>query len=192
MKKLFLNEKMSYSFVCNHTEIDNPLTSDCGRFYYDSNYHPSESLLIDRGFSVVSTGGGCTAWGQNFMLGNRPVYLWITNNNLSHTCENNEEMFLSIFNVQDDECIISWTNKGETTIHKMDLLPIEDQKQFIDEKQNDDELANEALDVALAFIQNRLGIETGDYAGMFFDNGHVQDQLIVYIKNERKNKRGFS
>jgi hypothetical protein len=191
MKRLFLNEKMTYSFVCNHTEIDNPLTSDCGRFYYDSRYKPSETLLTDRGFYIENTGGGCTAWAQSFLLGNREVYIWISNDNISHECEDNELMHIGIFDKLDTECIISWTSEGDRTIHKMDFLPVDDQKQFIDEQQNDDELANEALDQALAFIQKRLGIETGDYAGQFFDNGHVQDQLIVYIKNERKNKRGL-
>ena len=46
------------------------------------------------------------------------------------------------------------------------------------------DLAREALDAACLLIQERLGVETGDLAGMFFDDDRVEDSLRNYIRSE--------
>lgn len=191
IKKLFLNEKGTYSFECDHTDIHNSLISDCGRFYYDSRYKPSESFLIDRGFYISGTGGGCTAWRQEFYLGEKSIYMLITNLNLSHECENNEEMIFGLFELEEDEPIISWTTKNEITIHNPKLLPYEDMTKIEQEQADNEQLAMEALDLALGLIQKRIGIETGDYASNFFDNTNIVDQFMEYIKDEKINKKGL-
>jgi hypothetical protein len=46
------------------------------------------------------------------------------------------------------------------------------------------DLAREALDAACLLIQERLGVETGDLASMFFDDDRVEDSLRNYIRSE--------
>ena len=191
IKKLFLNEKGTYSFVCDHTEIQNSLISDCGRFYYDSRYKPSESFLIDRGFYISETGGGYTAWKQEFYLGDKHIFMLITNFNSSHECKDNEEMIFELFESKEYESIISWTTKNEITIHNSKLLPFEDMSKIEQEQADNEQLAIEALDIALGLIQKRIGIESGDYASNFFDNTNIVDQFMQYIKQEKINKMGL-
>ena len=45
-------------------------------------------------------------------------------------------------------------------------------------------LAQEALDAAARLIQDRLGVETGDFAGVFFSNGKAEEILQEYIREE--------
>ena len=46
------------------------------------------------------------------------------------------------------------------------------------------DLAREALDAACLLIQERLGVETGDLASMFFDDDRVEDSFRNYIRSE--------
>ena len=46
------------------------------------------------------------------------------------------------------------------------------------------DLAREALDAACLLIQERLGVETGDLAAMFFDDDRVEYSLRNYIRSE--------
>lgn len=46
------------------------------------------------------------------------------------------------------------------------------------------DLALEALNAAALVIQDRLGITSGDVAGLFFSGGEVQDILAAYIRTE--------
>jgi hypothetical protein len=67
-----------------------------------------------------------------------------------------------------------------------------DRSQFIEEQKDNEELAQEALDEALAFIHKRIGIRWGDYASEFFSDGLVEKRLIQYIEQERLNKNDNS
>lgn len=55
-------------------------------------------------------------------------------------------------------------------------------EQYTEDGIND--LAREALDAACLLIQERLGVETGDLAGMFFDDDRVEDSFRNYIRSE--------
>jgi len=55
-------------------------------------------------------------------------------------------------------------------------------EQYTEDGIND--LAREALDAACLLIQERLGVETGDLASMFFDDDRVEDSLRNYIRSE--------
>ena len=49
------------------------------------------------------------------------------------------------------------------------------------------QLAEGALTVAVEYIQDHLGVETGDYAGVFFTGeaeDAINDILVQYINNE--------
>jgi hypothetical protein len=50
-------------------------------------------------------------------------------------------------------------------------------------------LAQEALNVAVAHIQQKMGIPWGDTAAVWFSDGDVEDNLREYIKIELNNKR---
>jgi hypothetical protein len=48
-------------------------------------------------------------------------------------------------------------------------------------------LADEALNEAVRLIQDKLGVQTGDFAGMYFDNDRwkvMQQVLAGYIVSE--------
>jgi hypothetical protein len=45
-------------------------------------------------------------------------------------------------------------------------------------------LAQDALDAAARLIQDRIGVETGDFAGVFFSNGKMEEILQEYIREE--------
>lgn len=47
-----------------------------------------------------------------------------------------------------------------------------------------DELALDALNMAIATIQHHLGVTSGDIAGIFFSNGIVEHQLRNYVTTE--------
>lgn len=66
---------------------------------------------------------------------------------------------------------------------------MDERTQFIEEQRENEELALEALDEALAFIHKRIGIRWGDYASEFFSDGLVEKRLVQYIEQERINKR---
>lgn len=48
-------------------------------------------------------------------------------------------------------------------------------------------LASDALNIAVKYIQDRLNIKTGDFAGFFFSEGDVQNILSEYIRGEISN-----
>lgn len=53
-----------------------------------------------------------------------------------------------------------------------------------------DNLAEEALDTAVRVIQDRLGVETGDFAGLFFSGSagdETREWFRRYIKSELNN-----
>ena len=53
------------------------------------------------------------------------------------------------------------------------------------------QLAEGALTVAVKYIQDHLGVETGDYAGVFFTGEAedvINDILVQYIDGELRNQ----
>jgi hypothetical protein len=45
------------------------------------------------------------------------------------------------------------------------------------------QLADEALDLAVRHIHDALGILTGDYAGIFFSDDVARNNLLTYIND---------
>jgi len=46
-----------------------------------------------------------------------------------------------------------------------------------------EQLADEALDMAVKHIHDALGICTGDYAGIFFSDDVARNNLLTYIND---------
>ena len=61
---------------------------------------------------------------------------------------------------------------------------MDERTQFTREQKELEDLANEALDEACAYIQRKLGITTGDLASHFFSDGVVVDIFKKYIDEE--------
>ena len=61
---------------------------------------------------------------------------------------------------------------------------MDERTQFTREQKEQEEIANEALDEACAYIQRKLGIKTGDLASHFFSDGVVVDLFKKYIDEE--------
>ena len=61
---------------------------------------------------------------------------------------------------------------------------MDERTQFTREQKELEDLANEALDEACAYIQKKLGITTGDLASHFFSDGVVVDLFKKYIDEE--------
>lgn len=59
-----------FAFTFRGTEIFNPCSSECGRFVVSPRYY---------GFQIWDTGGGCTAWGRNFVgVDGTPLQMLVT------------------------------------------------------------------------------------------------------------------
>jgi uncharacterized protein YbcI len=52
------------------------------------------------------------------------------------------------------------------------------------EQKEIENIANEALDEACAYMQKKLGITSGDFASHFFDDGIVINLFNIYMKDE--------
>ena len=61
---------------------------------------------------------------------------------------------------------------------------MDERTQFTRDQQDLEDLANEALDEACAYIQRKLGITTGDLASHFFSDGVVVYLFKKYIDEE--------
>ena len=61
---------------------------------------------------------------------------------------------------------------------------MDERTQFINEQKENEDLANEALDEACAYIQRKLGVTTGDLASHFFSDGVVVGLFQKYIDEE--------
>ena len=61
---------------------------------------------------------------------------------------------------------------------------MDERTQFTREQKEQEEIANEALDEACAYIQKKLGVKTGDLASHFFSDGVVVGLFQKYIDEE--------
>jgi hypothetical protein len=61
---------------------------------------------------------------------------------------------------------------------------VDERTQYIRDQQDLEDLANEALDEACAYIQRKLGVKTGDFASHFFSDGVVVGLFQKYIDEE--------
>jgi hypothetical protein len=106
MKELFIDNLGAY-FVFQGVEIRNPLLSTCGRDEYCNS--ENDHILKDYGFEWFYTGGGCSAWHQDFIHEGKPVFMLISNLGLSAKREELETMQIGVFTgseVGEGECLI--------------------------------------------------------------------------------------
>ena len=102
MKELQLNEKGQPFFIHQGIEIVNPTMSTCGRF---------PMALEDYGFEVWSTGGGCTAHVQQFIMDGKTILMLLTDDNLHHVDMGVELITGGLFDDEMDNCFLNLTFK---------------------------------------------------------------------------------
>ena len=102
MKELQLNEKGQPFFIHQGIEITDPTISSCGRF---------PMPLEDYGFEVWSTGGGCTAHVQQFLLDGKTILMLLTDDNLYHVDIESKLITGGLFDENMDECFLNLTFK---------------------------------------------------------------------------------
>jgi hypothetical protein len=104
MKELQLNKEGQPFFIHQGIEITDPTISTCGRF---------PMPLEEYGFEVWSTGGGCTAHCQKFMMDGKPIIMLLTNDNLSHVDIESKLITGGLFDDEMNECFLNLTFKRD-------------------------------------------------------------------------------
>jgi hypothetical protein len=145
------------------------------------NYGPA---LVALGFEVIGTGGGCTAWCKQFPAEH---YVLITDDNCGHDLENAPDaMVVGAYDADSQQL----GGNGEYFEGGFDGLPDAIVKycamaRDAGLKALDVEcMVDDALNAAVALIQKRLGVQTGDVAAHVFSDGAVADALRNYVDTE--------
>ena len=167
MKKTDFDLK-DMSFSLDGMAVTNPTCSSCGRFTVDP--------ITEYGFSIMGTGGGCSALQKKVEGG----WVVLTRND-SHKLGDPLTPFLMGF-YDDDESEGTWGNNLGIVELQVGLIPMS-----ADEI---DDLAEDALNAMCLTVQTHLGIEHGDNAGMYFSGGEFKDLIKDYIQSEIECKRG--
>lgn len=165
-----------FSFTHEGHAITNPTLSECGRFEVSPEYY---------GFTIMHTGGGCTAWQKQ--VGNNWVVL--TDCDCSHNLGGTGSAFVMGFYDGNEEEL--W---GELLGNKTLIVGVQDTTE--DEI---DDMAEDALNALCLSVQNALGVTDGGLASMHFSDDETKDAIKAYIKAElqaqlnqaiAKNERG--
>lgn len=182
----------TFTFEAFGVSIHYPLASTCGRF----SAQPS-----DYGFEVYNTGGGCTAWRREFTLDGRPAYMLLTDGDLSDEMQRGDTIEVGVYaDDEHGECIASWwaNEDGPIPAHVQAADEEAARRAFADEQAKADEfnarvaLATEAaMNAGCLFIQETLGVRTGDFAGMYFSDPRLTDPVRAvfagYLRAEEEN-----
>lgn len=166
-KSLDAFDPKDMSFTHEGTAITNPSLSECGRFTVSPE---------DYGFSVIHTGGGCTAWQKRVING----WVVVTDGDCSHELGKvGDSMLMGFYdNAEDGENM--WGN----AVKHIDLLvgiPTTTEDEI-------DDMAEDALNALALSVQNALGITDGGFASMYFSDDEAKEMIKTYIKAELQNK----
>jgi hypothetical protein len=159
------------TFSYDGTAISNPTLSCCGRFSVDP--------ITEYGFSVIHTGGGCTA----LQLKVEGGWVVLTDTGCSHELgEALSPMLMGFYDGSEAESSESmWGNELAHVYLQVGVNVI------TEEEIND--LAEDALNAMCLKVQNWLGIEHGDNASHYFSDGRFKHLIKEYIKDEISCKR---
>jgi hypothetical protein len=159
------------TFSYDGTAISNPTLSSCGRFLVNP--------ITEYGFSVIHTGGGCTA----LQLKVEGGWVVLTDTGCSHELgEVLSPMLMGFYDGSEDENTETmWGNElGHTYLQVGVNVMQEDEI---------DNLAEDALNAMCKTVQDYLGIKHGDNAGLYFSDGRFKHLIKDYIKDEIVCKR---
>jgi len=144
--------------------ISNPTLSECGRFQVSPEYY---------GFTIMGTGGGCSAWQKQ--VGKNWVVL---SDECTHKLGDIGNVFMMGFYDGSEDDL--WGNN----IGAVDLqvgIPVTSEDDI-------DDIAEKAVNALALSIQNDLGVTDGDLASIYFSDDEVKDWVKTYIKAELKAK----
>lgn len=111
MKNLIKTNFGTYGFLDESSgiEVTGFLNSLNGIDHYDPKDGRTESIPKAYGFKIIETGGGCTAWHQQFILDGRKVYILITNTDgTSHAVAPSDRVWVGVYSHPDDDSICFW------------------------------------------------------------------------------------
>jgi hypothetical protein len=98
----------TFAFCINDTPITGFLTGENTIEQYGPATPGSAKIPQGYGFSVVDTGGKCTAWRQDFELNGQPVYMVITDTSgMTHAVEAADRLLIGVYD-QSDQAIKVW------------------------------------------------------------------------------------
>lgn len=137
-----------------------------------------EASMRHNGFAVIDTGGGCTAWCRQFPTGR---YVLVTNEDTSHTIETDcDRVVVGAYGGDNDPITggvdsVSLDEAAETIVTACQLA-IENGMKATDTNM----IVEDAINAAAKSIQDALGVQSGDTAGIFFTgNNHESiDKLL--------------
>ena len=164
------------SFTHEGSAITNPTLSECGRFLVSPEYY---------GFTIMHTGGGCTAWQKQ--VGTNWVVL--TDCDCSHNLGGVGSAFMMGFYDGNEEEL--W---GDLLADKTLIVGVHETTE--DEI---DDLAEDALNALCLSVQNALGVTDGGLASIHFSGDETRNNIKDYIRSElsakladavAKNERG--
>jgi hypothetical protein len=102
LKNLITTSFETYAFVQSGVEITGFLSSENTIEQYRSGPDGSDAIPKGYGFSVIDTGGGCTAWCQKFMLNGRVVNMLLTDDGgVTHKIEPTDRMIVGVYKGDD-------------------------------------------------------------------------------------------
>jgi hypothetical protein len=154
------------SFTHDGTAITNPTLSECGRFTVS----PEEY-----GFSVIHTGGGCTAWQKQLRNG----WVVLTDGDCSHELgEVGSSLMMGFYDGSEDE--LYWGN-NVANVELLVGIPTTTEDEI-------DDMAEDALNALALSVQKALGVTDGGFASMHFSDDQAKNMIKDYIKAELKNK----
>lgn len=137
-----------------------------------------ETSMRYNGFKVIDTGGGCTAWCRQFPAGR---YVLVTNEDTSHTIDtDSERVVVGAYGGSDDPIAggvdsVSLDEVAETIAAACQLAIENGMK-----ANHTNMIVENAINIAAKSIQDALGVQSGDTAGIFFtgDNYELIEKLL--------------
>ena len=102
LKNLIKTSFGTYAFEQSGLEITGFLSSENTIDQYHPENEASAAIPAGYGFSVIDTGGGCTAWFQKFLLNGKPVHMLITDDGgMTHKIEPKDRLMVGVYRDED-------------------------------------------------------------------------------------------
>jgi hypothetical protein len=109
-RTLYLTAFDTYGFTSGISEITGFLSTLDRAQTYDPTLSATSCITLRNGFAIVDTGGGCTAWRQEFLVDGKPCYMLITDDDgMSHKIAPGEPMMVGVYGEENAEAMAFWT-----------------------------------------------------------------------------------
>ena len=109
-RELVLTDFGTYGFEKSGVEITGFLTSENTIGQYDPEKESERPIPEMYGFNVAQTGGGCTAWWQDFLLDGKRVHMMLTDDSgMTHKIDPSDRLLVGVYTDGDEsDAILCW------------------------------------------------------------------------------------